>query len=66
MNFWTLLENAAWVLSALVASWLLYDAYRVGRDYDEDFLVHTVEDLGEDAEWQHATAESHDTERHPS
>ena len=62
MNFWTIAEYGAWVLSALVACWLLYDAYRVGRDYDEDFLVHTVEDLGEDAEWQRGIHESTDTE----
>lgn len=63
MNFWTLFENGAWVLSALVAGWLLYDAYRVGRDYDEEFLVHTIEDLGEDAAWQHAAGGSDDIER---
>ena len=63
MNFWTLFEYGAWVLSALVASWLLFDAYRVSRDYDEEFLVHTIEDLGEDAAWQQAPADSDDAER---
>lgn len=63
MNFWTLFENGAWVVAALVAIWLLYDAYRVGRDYDEEFLVHTIEDLGEDAEWQQAADGSDDVER---
>lgn len=66
MNFWTLFENGAWVLSAFVAGWLLYDAYRVGRDYDEEFLVHTIEDLGEDAAWQQAADEPGDLGRHHS
>lgn len=52
MTVWELLQNAAWVLSALIAGWLLHDAYRTGRDFDEEFLVHTMEDLGEESEWQ--------------
>lgn len=52
MTIWSMLEIAAWVLSALVAAWLLTDAFRTGRRFDEEFLVHTMEDLGEDAEWQ--------------
>lgn len=55
MTVWNLLEVSAWVLSALIAAWLLYDAYRTGRDFDEEFLVHTMEDLGEDSEWQEST-----------
>lgn len=52
MNVWHLLEYAAWALAAVIAIWLLRDAYRTGRDNDEDFLVHTMEDLGEESEWQ--------------
>lgn len=63
MSFWTLFEYGAWVMSAVVAGWLLYDAHRVGRDYDEEFLVHTIEDLGEDAAWQHEAVGSDDIER---
>jgi hypothetical protein len=63
VTIWTLFEYGAWVLSALVASWLLYDAYRIGRDYDEEFLVHTIEDLGEDAQWQHAADGTEDMGR---
>ncbi len=63
MNFWTLFEYGAWLLAALIACWLLYDAYRVGRDYDEEFLVHTIEDFGEDAAWQHEADGSEDMER---
>ncbi|ART67758.1 hypothetical protein BTO20_03400 [Mycobacterium dioxanotrophicus] len=66
MNFWTLFEYGAWVLAALVAAWMLFDAYKVSRDYDEEFLVHTIEDLGEDAQWQHSSDESDDIERRQS
>ena len=46
MTVWDLLELAAWVLSALVAGWLLYDAVITSRRYSEDFLTNTLEDLG--------------------
>jgi len=58
VSFWTLFEYGAWVVAALVAAWLLYDAFRVGRDYDEDFLIHTVEDLGEEADWMQVSDDS--------
>lgn len=47
MTIWELTEYAAWVLSALIAAYLLGDAVRISRHYDEEFLVHTLEDLGE-------------------
>jgi hypothetical protein len=47
MTVWNLLEWAAWLLSALVAAWLLYDAVTTSRRYSEEFLTHTVEDLGD-------------------
>lgn len=47
MTIWELTEYAAWVVSALIAVYLIADAVRVSREYDEDFLVHTMEDLGE-------------------
>jgi len=47
MTVWDLLEWAAWLLSALVAGWLLYDAVMTSRRYSEDFLTHTLEDLGD-------------------
>lgn len=47
MTVWNLLEWAAWVLSALVAGWLLYDAVLTSRRYSEEFLTHTIEDLGD-------------------
>jgi hypothetical protein len=47
MSIWNVLELAAWLLSALVAGWLLYDAVLTSRRYSEEFLTHTIEDLGD-------------------
>jgi hypothetical protein len=46
MTVWYLLEWEAWLLSALVAGWLVYDAVLTSRRYSEEFLTHTLEDLG--------------------
>ena len=66
MTVWDLLQYAAWALSALVAGWLVRDAYRIGRDYDEEFLVNTIEDLGEESEWQESSEGSGSTGRSPA
>lgn len=47
MTVWNVLEGLAWVLSALVAAWLVYDAVATSRRYSEEFLTHTIEDLGD-------------------
>jgi hypothetical protein len=47
MTVWNALEWAAWVLSVLIAGWLLYDAAMTSRRYSEEFLTHTIEDLGD-------------------
>jgi len=47
MTVWDLLEWTAWALSALAAGWLLYDAVMTSRRYSEEFLTHTIEDLGD-------------------
>lgn len=47
MNPVRLIELAAWVLSAVIAIWLVLDVVRTGRKYDEEFLTSTVEDLDE-------------------
>ena len=46
MTVWDLMELSAWLLSALVAGWLVYDAVMTSRRYSEEFLTHTIEDLG--------------------
>lgn len=47
MTIWSVLEGLAWALSALVAAWLVYDAVATSRRYSEEFLTHTIEDLGD-------------------
>lgn len=39
------LEWAAWIISAVLGGWMLYDAYRTGRSYDEEFLTTSVEGI---------------------
>jgi hypothetical protein len=34
-----ILEYAAWVISAVLAVWMVVDAIRVGRTHDEEFLT---------------------------
>jgi hypothetical protein len=47
MTIWNLLEWLAWALSAVIAAWLVYDAVMTSRRYSEEFLTHTIEDLGD-------------------
>lgn len=39
MSTAALLELAAWVLSAVIAGWLILDMVRVGRRHSEDQLI---------------------------
>ena len=43
MDFWNIMEYAAWGLSALIFVWLLVDAARVNREYDEGLLTSSRE-----------------------
>jgi hypothetical protein len=43
MNFWQLLSQGAWALSILLFAWILFDAFRVSREYDDDFLMSSTE-----------------------
>lgn len=47
MTIWNVLEWLAWALSGLIAAWLVYDAVATSRRYSEEFLTHTIEDLGD-------------------
>lgn len=53
MDFWDVLTYGAWGLSALLLFWMVADAIKVNRDYDESVLLSSregVDDLfGEDA-----------------
>jgi hypothetical protein len=41
------LEYLAWAISAGLAGWMLYDAVKVSRTYDEAFLTTSVEGTDE-------------------
>ena len=43
MDFWDILSYAAWIISAGLLLWMLMDAIRVNREYDEDLLISSRE-----------------------
>lgn len=43
----TILEGAAWVISAVLAAWMVFDAVRLSREYDEEFLTTSIEGTDE-------------------
>lgn len=44
---WTILEYAAWAVSAVILLWMLADATRVNREFDEDMLMSSKEGVDE-------------------
>ncbi|HXG29969.1 MAG TPA: hypothetical protein VNJ47_14105 [Nevskiales bacterium] len=47
MNIWDALSYAAWGLAGFLLLWMLLDALRVGREYDEEFLLSSREGADE-------------------
>lgn len=43
----TVLEWAAWAISAILGVWMLWDMLKTGREYDEEFLTTSVEGTDE-------------------
>ncbi len=43
MDFWDLLSYGAWGVAILLIVWMLVDAWSVGRQFDEDFLLSSRE-----------------------
>jgi hypothetical protein len=43
MDFWDLLSYAGWIVSGLIFLWIAVDATRVGKEYEEDFLLSSRE-----------------------
>ncbi len=41
------LEYAAWAISAALGGWMVLDAIKVSRNYDEEFLTTSVEGIDE-------------------
>lgn len=44
------LELCAWILSAVIAVWLILDMTRVSRRYDEDMLINPGERMDDATE----------------
>lgn len=42
-----ILEYAAWAISAGLGGWMVLDAVKVSREYDEEFLTTSVEGIDE-------------------
>jgi hypothetical protein len=47
MDIWDLLSAAAWAISALLLLWMVVDAWRVGRTYDDSLLLSSQEGVDE-------------------
>jgi hypothetical protein len=43
MTIWTFIANAGWVVSALLALWMLYDWFKVDTTYSEETLTSSRE-----------------------
>lgn len=44
---WILLEYAAWAIATLLLLWMVMDAARVNREFDEDVLLSSREGIDE-------------------
>lgn len=40
-------QYLAWIVSAVLAVWMVQDAIKVGREHDEEFLTTSVEGIDE-------------------
>jgi hypothetical protein len=40
-------EYLAWIISALLGAWMLFDAIKVSREHSEEFLTTSVEGTDE-------------------
>ena len=47
VGLFLVLEWAAWIISAVLAVWMVYDMLKTGREYDEEFLTTSVEGTDE-------------------
>jgi hypothetical protein len=47
MDFWDILQYASWAVAALLLLWMLFDAFKVSRQYGEDVLTSSQEGIDE-------------------
>lgn len=43
MDYWNILEYGAWAISFVLFGWMLLDAFRVNRDFEEEVLTSSRE-----------------------
>lgn len=43
MNIWDILSYTAWIISAILLTWIVIDAISVSQQYDEEFLMSSRE-----------------------
>ncbi len=43
MSIVDVLEAAAWLISAVLVAWMLFDSIKVSREYPEDYLLSRVD-----------------------
>ncbi len=55
MDFWNVLEYAAWGISGGLMLWMLIDALRVGAEHDADALISSREGSDELLAFQEPT-----------
>lgn len=61
MDFWDIFSYAAWIISAALLLWIVVDAIKVSKDYDEAFLLSSREGTDELMEETHHGVTMEDT-----
>ncbi|TXH39138.1 MAG: hypothetical protein E6Q98_00280 [Rhodospirillaceae bacterium] len=47
MDFWDILQYAAWIAAGLLVLWMVLDAIRVSKHFSEDVLTSSQEGIDE-------------------
>ena len=47
MDFWDILQYAAWVVAGLLVLWMVLDAIRISKHFSEDVLTSSQEGIDE-------------------
>lgn len=61
MDFWDIFSYAAWIISAALLLWIVVDAIKVSKDYDEAYLLSSREAADELMEETHHGVTMEDT-----
>jgi hypothetical protein len=47
MDFWDILQYGAWAAAGLLVLWMVFDAIKVSKQFDEDVLTSSQEGIDE-------------------